>query len=117
MDRENIHSFFNPEQYKNMLVDIVHRGSLDRVIQGKKGDDPITIKDAERIQKHIEDLVNAGMNVRFIDQELIFVPPEIEIPVIVGGAFDRQCIADYIQSAQEQGYTPTVDPILSLRLD
>ena len=117
MDSENINSFFNPEQYRQNIVDIVHRDSLGRVIDGKKGSDEITIQDAARIQKHIQSLVESGIDVRFVDNELIFISPEIQKPVVVGGAFDKQCIADYMQSAKEQGYTPTVDPLLSLRLD
>ncbi|HRN70960.1 MAG TPA: hypothetical protein PLS49_07315 [Candidatus Woesebacteria bacterium] len=116
MTTEQNLSYFNPEQYKNVQIDIVHRNSLNRVIQGK-GSDYVTIKDAERIQKHIQSLIETGMDIRFIDNELLFVPPEADIPIIVGGAFDKQCIADYLTSAQEQGYNPTVDPILSLRLD
>jgi len=117
MDSENINSFFNPEQYRQNIVDIVHRDSLARVIEGKKGSDEITIQDAKRIQQHIQSLVEAGIDVRFIDNELIFIPPAVQKPVVVGGAFDKQCIGDYMQSAQEQGYSPTVDPLLSLRLD
>lgn len=117
MDTEQNLAFFNPERYKNVQIDIVHRNSLDRVIQGKKGSDYETIKDAERIQKHIESLIMAGLNIRFIDNELLFIPLDTEVPIVVGGAFDKQCIADYLKSAQEQGYYPIVDPLLSLRLD
>jgi hypothetical protein len=108
---------FNPEVYVGKTVDIVHRASLDRVLEGRKPASIETVQDAGRIKKRIAELEAAGIEVRYIDGALVFEHPAIAQPVVIGGAFDGECIAEYVASAREQEVEPIVDPLLSLRLD
>lgn len=108
---------FNPEAYVGKTVDIVHRESLNRIIAGNKPASLEVAQDAGRIQQRVEALVNAGIEVRYIDGALVFEHPTSSQPIVVGGAFDGQCIAEYVASAENQGVHPVVDPLLALRLD
>lgn len=107
----------DPEQYREVNVDIVHRGSLDRVVSGKKRSDITTIKEAKLIQERIARLLAAGIEIRFIDEQLIFEPLNNNRQVVLGGAFDGQCLRDYMDSAKKQGIVPIIDSLLALRLD
>lgn len=119
MNVEHGEPVFSPEKYKDCLVDIIHRTSLQRVIDGKKGDEITTMREAAVIQRRIQQLQDAGVDIRFIDDSLDFEAPEGQWKHhVVGGAFDKQCIADYMKSAEDGGYEELQqDPHLTLRLD
>lgn len=106
---------FNPEVYRGYTVDIIHPDSLQRTANGKKTKDIEGIAHAGLVLKRIAMLEKAGVDVRSIRDRLVFIPPDSRLPVVVGGAFDGECIAEYIKSAQKIGYSLRADPLLTLR--
>jgi hypothetical protein len=111
---------FRPESYRGKTVDIVHETSLSRIIEGKKPADQSTIGDARRILLRISQLRDPELQVtlRAIEDPSVFTPPTTsDLPPILGGAFDGQCLKDYQLAAKSTGIVLKPDPHLTLRLD
>lgn len=109
-------SFFTPEMYAGFGVDIVHRQSLERVARGQKPAELEQVRDAARILRHIQQLEEAGITLRMIEDAASFEPYPYHVKGIkVGGAFVGQCMADYSAAARKAGYELIQDPLLSLR--
>jgi hypothetical protein len=113
---KEIETGFNPEAYKGKIIDYVHPASVARTAMGKKSQEPDAIRSAQILMQRVEQLRKAGVKVRDIVDKLEFIPPEQEGMILVGGAFEGQCIEDYLESARKKGYALSVDPALSLRV-
>jgi len=115
---ENPDFLFNPETYKSSLVDIVHYDSVKKVADGKKNSDMSEIRTAQSVVKHVEALVKAGVNIRFIDDLQTWEEPDGFVatqPIILGGAFSGECLLAYQKTLEKNGILYTVDPRLILR--
>jgi len=113
---ETFSPIFNPEKYRNQIVDIVHIDSLRKTANGEK---PAEIDDrnkAIQVLLLIEKLQQAGITIRFVDDPLIFNPPPNFQNIVIGGAYVGQCLADYAATIKKLGYKFQVDPVLSLKL-
>ena len=110
---------FNPESYKGKELRIVHRGSLTRAAVDEKAKvfDLETVLQAQRILRRLHLIEKAGIKTTEVDNPSKFEAPKNQVSVVVGGAFDRQCIRDYQDAARKSGYEISIDHLLTLNLD
>lgn len=110
---------FNPETYRGKVVDIVHIQSVQRVAEGKKQAEPWDVNTAKIVLKRIDQLVQAGVTVRYIDDLNSYTPPTgVDMSsqdIVLGGAFLGQCIAEYQGTLNKNSVTSKIDPLLTVR--
>lgn len=103
------------EAYEGALVDFVHRESLERIVSGQKPADQSTISTAKVILARIQELKDANVAIRYIDDPSVYTSPKKTYARhVAGGAFDKQCLDEYMKSARG---AVAQDPLLTLHLD
>lgn len=98
---------FKPQDYVGRVVDVVHISSLERVASGQKPADQSDRNMAEVVLRRIEELKKMGVVIREIDNLAQWRnPSEVIInddsPLVLGGAFVGQCLADYEKPLERQ---------------
>jgi hypothetical protein len=108
---------FNPEIYRDKVVDIVHIQSIERIVDGNKPSDPSVKNKAKLVARNIQQLRQANITIRDIENPSVFVPPSGQELIVLGGAFVGECLQDYIETAKKAGFNLRPDPLLSVELD
>lgn len=109
---------FNVEHYRGYVVDIVHIRSVQRVASRKKIADQSEVNAAIVILNRIAELEKYGVEVRYIDDLSKWQNPTTALSsksLILGGAFEGQCLAEYQRTLTVAGISFRLDPLLTLR--
>lgn len=118
-EREYRESPFSVEQFQGKIIDIVHLESVKRVATGKKPADISDINQAKIVLERIQQLHQAGVFLRHIDDLSEFIQPDgfrrDRDELVVGGAFLNQCIKAYTNLLDSLGIRYVVSPLLTVR--
>ncbi len=110
---------FSVEQFRGKIIDIVHIESVQRVAEGKKLADISDQKQAVAVLRRIQQLQEAGIPLRYIENLNTFIQPNEFNPnqdeLVVGGAFLNQCIKAYTDLLDSLRIRYTISLLLSVR--
>lgn len=94
---------------------IVHKESLERVASGKKMAEEEQRQKARFILKHIQERLAGEQVVLIANPSRLDHVPDEGTDVVIGGAFDDQCLLDYEETLRRNNITFRRDEALILK--